>query len=348
MNKYLKMNYNIFLKIKFTRFDIINFNFQYGKLKSKWNKIFNLFILGVRENLIIFNIDYTLYNLKKACQLIYQINYLKGVGLILWSNLIFYKNLFNFYKKIFKKKIKFSYYQGNYYGGLISNFNVFKEKRFLENATFNFKDLRRKNPSFSIIGDSLEFFYIFKECSRKLIPSVSLIDSDLEYRDITYPIPANINSIIGNYFFIHIFILLIRKGLIQRYKEYNERLYKILCLIIKLNIYLNILKYKKIFLIKKFFKYENYSKNFKYLLLKNMKFLFFCYFIFFFLIIILKFRINWSSYYKTIKINNLISNTFLTEFLNFFFNFLQKNKKIKIIKMLRLFFKMYIKGKKNY
>ncbi len=282
-DKFIKKHKLIgFKNYLYSKLTFINLSLHLGHLKSKWNRFFKLFIFSFRNKIIIFNVDYLYFYYKKV------INFLNFI-LINSGKLLFLSNFINkgvnslnkYILKKYKIRKKHSYFDGFYIGGLLSNYrNVYKIKKIKNKKikyVFKKKLFFGNMPSLIVISSSNSFFFSFLESINIGLPTTSLIDSDLEYRNCLYPLIGNNDSIILSFFFSFIFYVQIKISL-----RFKKRYF----FIIYLKFFKFILKLYIVYLFIFFFffsKYNsilrvNYKKKinkFNFKLKKNLKNLYF-------------------------------------------------------------------------
>jgi ribosomal protein S2 len=204
----------MFLKI--TKKQFVNLQFNLGHSKRKWIRFMDTVFVGVRNNMLIFNLDYTLLVFKRAISFIIDLvsmrgrlffvsSFLNSAGIGLSQHLLLGEN-------------RHGFYDGPFIGGLVSNIRLFLNVIQLrrKKVAFNFYNLSFYYPSCVVVGDSNKFFFTIKESLFLGIPSVSLIDSDLFFSDSFYPVFGNNESIFSIFFFSYMFALSAKLG---RYKE---------------------------------------------------------------------------------------------------------------------------------
>ncbi len=212
IKKYKLIGFKNYLYSKLT---FINLSLHLGHLKSKWNKFFKLFIFSFRNKIIIFNIDYLYFYYKKVIKFLNFI--LINSGKLLFLSNFINKGVSSLNKYILKKykiRKKHSYFDGFYIGGLLSNYkHVYKIKKLKNKKikyVFKKKIFNQKMPSLIVISSSNSFFFSFLESINIGLPTTSLIDSDLEYRNCLYPLIGNNDSILLSFFFSFIFYVQIK------------------------------------------------------------------------------------------------------------------------------------------
>ena len=179
---------------------LFNIQLNLGHIKNKWLKYFDIFILGIRNNFIIFNLDFSILNLKKIINFLIYISFYH-IKLFFISNFLNYNS-----KGLMQYIVRFNkdagYYDGNFIGGLISNIKTFffMKNLYKKKNVFNFRKLDYIYPSAVIVGDSNRFYLAIKECFLFGIPSISIIDSDLDFNHGFYLLYGNNDSKLITFF----------------------------------------------------------------------------------------------------------------------------------------------------
>jgi hypothetical protein len=190
-------------------------------------------LVGFRNNLLIINMDYSLFLINRTISFLYNIILKYGLIFAI-SGFVNYK--FSGLSQYFFKKYNFGYYDGKYIGGLVSN--LFKVRRTKKRYKYEFVSNFRKikfMPSCFLIFDSNKFYLSFIEANQIRIPSIGFIDSDLNYRYCFYPIIANNESFFIQFYYLLSCIFLKKKIIfLRRFKFF----------LFYLHIFINILRYK--------------------------------------------------------------------------------------------------------
>jgi ribosomal protein S2 len=172
-----------------------------GSPKFNWQPISERFAVGYRNGLIIYNIAFSNFYIKKALNFVERCVFDFGrvyiYGLIKQYDS---KNI-NIFRRIDQVVcIK------PWHGGFITNFRTFK-KYFKNNKSFS--------AVVSLVHDHKNYS-ISHESSLIRLPIVSPVDSSVNPENFTYPIPANtVNSEMREYIALN-FGIAVFKGLIRR------------------------------------------------------------------------------------------------------------------------------------
>jgi small subunit ribosomal protein S2 len=171
----------------------------------------------------IFNVNKSLFLLKRALLFIKQIKENKGTILFISTR----KDLKNVIAEI-GKKTELPYVNYRWSKGLLTNwentnasirfYNLFIKRLEMRNK----KRLKMKNtfiglssmtrlPDAVFIFDLSMDFEAFKEAKSLNIPVISLVDTNIVNRDIDYPILANTESVLSVIFFANLIIASFKK-----------------------------------------------------------------------------------------------------------------------------------------
>lgn len=242
------MYYNIKSVVNFEYFffknQLLNLSIHIGHDTKNWFYDATHYLFGVKNNIIIFNIDYILYSLKRIILVITEIIIKYGEPYIISP---FYNYGYRSFCQYFIKKFRFNYYDGLYRGGLVSNFFVLKNLHSSITSSIFIKKTKNLFPSCVIICDSNEFYSCFKEALHIGIIPIGIIDSDLDSRISMYLLAGNNESIIIHIYFILLIYFKIKVSLFLRKKKLFLKCKKILVLYLRYLFYKKLLKKKKFF-----------------------------------------------------------------------------------------------------
>lgn len=199
---------------------LINTGIHFGHRTKRWNPKMQKYIFGKRDGVHIIDLRQTHEALKRAYEVIVRIAE-QGKGILFVGT-----------KKQAKDVIKEEAIRGNVFyvverwlGGLLTNFNVLNQRirrlKELEQmkedgrwALFPKKELSRLAREYSRLAKYFEgikdmdrlpgLVYIvdinkdataLNEATRVNIPTVAIVDTNVDPSDVTYPIPGNDDSI---------------------------------------------------------------------------------------------------------------------------------------------------------
>lgn len=256
------------LKLNFTRLQLLNLSLFLGHKRTKWTKFYSLFLLGFRKNLLLINLDYILYMINKSLIFFSFLTHRYG-NICALSNFVNYN--FAGLTQFFLEKNFYSFYDGRYIGGLVSNifYIRYTKKRYKYDFVSNFLKLRILPSSF-LIFDSNKFFSCFLEASYLGLPSVGFLDTDLNFKMCLYPIFSNNESFFIQCYYLIILIFLRKKAVIFRKLKFLKFLLHIYIYLLKYIFYYEVTKFNKRLFVIKFF--HKIFKKFKFTFLRNRLF----------------------------------------------------------------------------
>ncbi|CAG8494456.1 14692_t:CDS:2 [Funneliformis mosseae] len=162
---------------------LLTANLHLGHSTSLWNPKTSPFIFGIRHGINIINLDYTLIYLRRACKAIKEISY--NDGIILFIN----TRGGGFSNSIIKAARRCNQYQltTRWLPGTITN-----SQQILENEI------------------------VLEEARQGNVPTIGVIDTDFDPNKVTWPIPANDDSVRGIELLVGVLSVAAKDGLIQR------------------------------------------------------------------------------------------------------------------------------------
>jgi small subunit ribosomal protein S2 len=184
----------------------------------KWECDYRLsyFLLGIRNSIHIINLYYTLFILKKALYIAYNISLL--------NQKIFIVNNIDYNLKLNINKINKNYLwfiNNKWTSGLLSNQKKIysnNEDLFLKFYNLGYNSLL---PSYVFASNIKNTGSCIFESIILNIPCSSLIDSNLGYYGIFYGIPSNDDNFVNIYLFIRLFLKMYLKALYDNINSLN-------------------------------------------------------------------------------------------------------------------------------
>lgn len=172
--------------IYLTKKQILKNNLHLGSFYTDWNKKNNNYILGLRKEYTILNINYMLYFFRKLNYFLRKLIWARGIILSISEN----KNLFEYNLNFFKKKNNkhLIYFSKTWSGGFLTNFKHFRNRRVnCQNLTY----LRKLPDSILIFNFSETNLSIINEANNLNIPIIALVNSKDNLNGVDYIIPGN-------------------------------------------------------------------------------------------------------------------------------------------------------------
>lgn len=183
---------------------MINYNFKQLVKKGvhlghyQWDTDYKIsfYLLGLRNNLHIININYTIYILKRVLHIIWNISKFNQKILLINNNGC--NTILDNYVKFYKR---FLYVNNKWKGGLLTNHKNIRKYNF--DLLNNYQSLQ-----YMYILPAIVFASNFKETNSSLyesiilnIPTSGLLNSNTNLYGLHYGIPSNDNSLYTKNFF---------------------------------------------------------------------------------------------------------------------------------------------------
>lgn len=173
-----------------------------GSNKKNWNNNMSIFVIGIKSDIYIINLNYTLFLFFKA------LNFLKCF-IQTKKRIIFYLpklnnlSIFNFILNISK-----------WIFGMLTNVNALYNSKSKSNIYI------KGFPSLIVIFHNKDYVSIINECLHLDIPIIGFADTSQNPLYFDYPIPTNSNSSEFIYFYYKIIISYIKILLLKSQKEF--------------------------------------------------------------------------------------------------------------------------------
>lgn len=200
--------------------EMIKEGMHIGKVKSRSHPKMEGFIFGTRQNLQIIDLEKTSQKLSEALEFIKNI--VKNNGTIIFVGTKMPSKLF---VKDIAIKCNMPYVTERWLGGTFTNINTISKRinYFLDleqkkasgelgkytkkeqlgfekeiiDLSKNFEGLKsfKKLPEAIFVVDSATHDWVVREAVRTKVPVIAIVDTDADPTKISYPIPANANSL---------------------------------------------------------------------------------------------------------------------------------------------------------
>ncbi len=177
-----KDNKNVLLNLLFKSKNI------YGESLKNTNKNILPFIYGVRHNYTIINLKDVSFFLKRVFKLI-QIILKKKEKILIIGNSNDISFLIN--KKYIKKNKNILFFNQEWVNGLITNKIINNDLNKKINILFKKEEIKL----ILIIKSSINDNFLNKELSILKIPTISIVNTNQDIKDINYPIISNTKNI---------------------------------------------------------------------------------------------------------------------------------------------------------
>ncbi|AGI48873.1 40S ribosomal protein S2 (mitochondrion) [Nannochloropsis oceanica] len=201
--KNLQRNLNRFVLQKF-----IVYRLHIGSLRSVWNPSFGPFLNGFRNNFCIINPELTMLYLRRAFKILQKIHLSNKKILFIGSPIGLEKE----FSRLCSKNNH--YFLEKSVPGFFSNY---KNRVYSKLSTLH--DINSQPAIIFLFNPSLNSM-VFEETKALDIPIVSFVNTDDDYSQIDYLIPANIKSQKGGLFVYNLFYHLFN---IKHQKLFNEK-----------------------------------------------------------------------------------------------------------------------------
>nr|CAG8540522.1 1181_t:CDS:2 [Entrophospora candida] len=170
---------------------LMSANLHLGHSSTLWNPINSSFIYGIRHGINIINLDYTLIYLRRACKIVKEVSYRGGI-------IIFMGTRGDEFSKATIKAARFcQQYQisKRWIPGTLTNTQQILGK-LIHKKPGDFISKVFK-PDLIILLNPLENSIALEETKVCNIPTIGIVDTDFDPRKVTWPIPANDDSVTG-------------------------------------------------------------------------------------------------------------------------------------------------------
>lgn len=199
-----------------TMSSLLSANLHLGHSTSLWNPKTSPFIFGIRYGINIINLDYTLIYLRRACKAIKEISYNGGIILFINTRGGLFSN------SAIKAAKRCNQYQltTRWLPGTITNSQqtlghlMPKDEHDVISKVFK--------PDLLVLLNPLENEIALEEARYGNIPTIGVIDTDFDPNKVTWPIPANDDSVRGIELLVGVLSLAAKDGLIQRKLMLNK------------------------------------------------------------------------------------------------------------------------------
>ncbi|KAF9179695.1 37S ribosomal protein, mitochondrial [Haplosporangium sp. Z 767] len=181
-----------------------------GHSTSLWNVASMPFVFGVREGISIINLEHTLTHLRRACTVAKAVARQGGIILFIGT-----RDGMDHVTVDAAKSCNAYYVATRWCPGTITNAQEIVGSHTPRQPDTRPGDLAKPfRPDLVIVLNPIENMIAIKEATRFNIPTIAITDTDVDPRIVSYPIPANDDSVRG--------VELVAKVLAEAVKEGNE------------------------------------------------------------------------------------------------------------------------------
>ena len=198
--------------LEYTLDQLINANIYLGYHKKYLNNSMFKYLFGIRSNVCLINLSYTIILLKQTCNFIQHSFY--NFGFLWIIDWIWNKEVLTLWQEIHnldKLDCRFYIWNHFWYAGLITNFyQVFKSTKI------NWKDINFPNILFFF--NTSRFLTAINEPIKTKIPFINIVDINSNSDLAIYTIPGNEKSISSIFFYYKIFFkFLLRLNILEKF-----------------------------------------------------------------------------------------------------------------------------------
>ncbi|MCJ1414535.1 37S ribosomal protein, mitochondrial [Xylographa parallela] len=171
-----------------------------GHSTSLWNPMNSRYIFGIRQGIHIISLDVTASHLRRACRIVSGVAERAGLILFVGSRPGQDRCVVNAAKlaggcHLFERWIPGSITNGNQILGGCQKKVVDEHDNEIEGHDDHLLDQPALKPDLVVCLNPLENWVMLHECGLNNIPTIGIIDTDADPTWVTYPIPANDDSL---------------------------------------------------------------------------------------------------------------------------------------------------------
>ncbi|CAG8588618.1 8064_t:CDS:2, partial [Paraglomus brasilianum] len=189
-----------------------------GHSTSLWNPVTFPFIFGTRAGISIINLEYTIVYLRRACRVVREVALRGGI-------ILFVGTRAGFAQATIEAARRCNGYQvtKRWLPGTISNSRQILGKLTPAHPDGGGGPPEVFKPDLAIVLNPLENAIVLAEMKQANIPTIGITDTDFDPRKVTYPIPANDDSVRGVTLIAGVLSVAARDGLNHRRKLLKEQ-----------------------------------------------------------------------------------------------------------------------------
>ncbi|KAG2176288.1 hypothetical protein INT43_005522 [Umbelopsis isabellina] len=182
-----------------------------GHSTSLWNPATLPFIFGTRAGISIINLEHTLVYLRRACNVVREVAQRGGTVLFVGTRPEISE------LTIDAARVSEGYHvSGKWTPGTLTNAHQVLGRHATPDPQDPGKPPKTYKPDIMILFNPLENDIAIAEAQLNNIPTIAITDSDCDPRRVTYPIPANDDSIRGVELVAKVLATSAREGVIKR------------------------------------------------------------------------------------------------------------------------------------
>ncbi|KAI9891599.1 MAG: 37S ribosomal protein, mitochondrial [Vezdaea aestivalis] len=171
-----------------------------GHATSIWNPANSQYIFGVRDGIHIISLEQTAAHLRRACRVIEEVAYRAGIILFVGSRPGHERIVVNAAKRCN------GYHLFDWWipGSLTNSQQIMGARQFkvvneldeeVEGYEARLEERRAIKPDLVVCLNPLDYGVMLKECGEVNIPTIGILDTNGDPTTLTYPVPANDDSL---------------------------------------------------------------------------------------------------------------------------------------------------------
>lgn len=196
-------------------------NLQIGSNYKIWNFLNKNFLLAIRNNFHIIDLEQTLFNYRKINYFLKWMVSNRGIVAIFSDDLA----ITNYSRFLFSKsKYKYIiYFAKKWIGGFLTNFKHLRKRQLIDQNVVRLKRLPDVIFALKIAKGS----WMIREANSLHLPLVSVIDSEDNPSGVTYVLPGNNKSVYATIVYLNIVKHLLYMQILEsRLLIYIKRFFK--------------------------------------------------------------------------------------------------------------------------
>lgn len=190
-------------KVRLNVMELINLGCLYGHSLRTWNPSLSMFVLGFRGTIVILDLKWSIFFFRRALSVLFHTAVCSKQVVFLYEH------------EAVRHAVSRTgqlYYYGPYKGGLVSNFFGLTVSGTIA-LTSNYAIQGNRFPSFVVNGGRDAYYQICHEALCSRVPCLSLIDSDLSYQELLFPIFGSDDSLPSRFYYVYVSALVAFQGL---------------------------------------------------------------------------------------------------------------------------------------
>ncbi|ORY00862.1 hypothetical protein K493DRAFT_99682 [Basidiobolus meristosporus CBS 931.73] len=188
-----------------------------GHSTSLWEPKTLPFVFGTRAGISIINLEHTLTYLRRACAVVREVAYNGGIILFVGT-----KPEISQITIDAAKRCDAYHVSNKWVPGTITNSGTILRRHAVPDPENPSRPPKTFRPDLLIILNALDNPIAITEADRKNIPTIAIADTDFNPLKVTYPIPANDDSIRGVELIAGVLSMAAKEGQLKRARKLEE------------------------------------------------------------------------------------------------------------------------------